>query len=55
MKTDKTRVFNMDCMDYMRSVEDGYFELAIERSNYFSYIVNKNDKRFMITNNANQT
>src|SRR5690606_37539231 len=29
MKTDKTRVFNMDCMEYMRSVEDGYFELAV--------------------------
>lgn len=29
MKADKTRVFNMDCMDYMRSVEDGYFELAV--------------------------
>ena len=34
MKTDKTRVFNMDCMDYMRSVEDGYFELAIIDPNY---------------------
>lgn len=29
MKTDKTRVFNMDCMEYMRSVDDGYFELAV--------------------------
>src|SRR5690606_27762141 len=29
MKTDKTRVFNMDCMEYMRSVEDGFFELAV--------------------------
>ena len=34
MKTDKTRVFNMDCMEYMRSVEDGYFELAIIDPNY---------------------
>ena len=49
MKIDKTRVFNMDCMEYMRSVEDGYFELAVERSNYFSYIVNKNDKGFKTT------
>ena len=29
MKQDKTQVFNMDCMDYMQSIPDGYFELAI--------------------------
>src|SRR5690606_12328713 len=34
MKTDKTMVFNMDCMDYMRSVEDGHFELAVVDPEY---------------------
>lgn len=34
MKQDKTRVFNMDCMEYMRSVEDGYFELAVVDIHY---------------------
>jgi site-specific DNA-methyltransferase (adenine-specific) len=29
MKQDKTQVFNMDCMEYMQSIPDGYFELAI--------------------------
>ncbi len=29
MKQDRTQVFNMDCMDYMQSIPDGYFELAI--------------------------
>lgn len=29
MKTDKTRVFNMDCMEYMKDIPDGYFELAV--------------------------
>ena len=35
MKTDRTRVFNMDCMEYMRTVEDGYFELAVVDPPYF--------------------
>lgn len=29
MKQDKTRVFNMDCMEYMKDIPDKYFELAI--------------------------
>jgi site-specific DNA-methyltransferase (adenine-specific) len=29
MKQDKTQVFNMDCMEYMQSIPDNYFELAI--------------------------
>jgi len=29
MKQDRTQVFNMDCMDYMKSIPDGYFDLAI--------------------------
>jgi site-specific DNA-methyltransferase (adenine-specific) len=29
MKQDKTKVFNMDCMEYMQSIPENYFELAI--------------------------
>lgn len=29
MKEDKTRVFNMDCMKYMKDIPDKYFELAV--------------------------
>ena len=29
MKQDKTQVFNMDCMEYMQSIPDGYFDLSI--------------------------
>jgi site-specific DNA-methyltransferase (adenine-specific) len=29
MKQDKTQVFNMDCMEYMQSIPDGYFSLAL--------------------------
>ena len=29
MKQDNTRVFNMDCMEYMKDIPDGHFELAI--------------------------
>ena len=29
MKQDKTQVFNMDCMEYMQSLPDGYFSLSI--------------------------
>lgn len=29
MKQDKTQVFNMDCMEYMQSIPDGYFSLSI--------------------------
>lgn len=29
MKQDKTRVFNMDCMEYMKDIQDGYFDLAV--------------------------
>lgn len=29
MKQDLTRVFNMDCMEYMKDIPDKYFELAI--------------------------
>lgn len=42
MKTDKTRVFNMDCMDYMRSIEDGYFELAVVDPEYGIDVANMN-------------
>lgn len=35
MKQDLTRVFNMDCMEYMKNIPDAYFELAIVTSNYF--------------------
>src|SRR5690625_7847564 len=27
--TEKVQVFNTDCMDYMKDIPDGYFELAI--------------------------
>jgi site-specific DNA-methyltransferase (adenine-specific) len=29
MKIDKTKVYNMDCMEYMQSIPDKYFDLAI--------------------------
>jgi site-specific DNA-methyltransferase (adenine-specific) len=29
MKIDKTKVYNMDCMEYMQSIPDKYFELAL--------------------------
>jgi site-specific DNA-methyltransferase (adenine-specific) len=29
MKEDKTRVLNMDCMEFMQSIPDGFYELAV--------------------------
>jgi site-specific DNA-methyltransferase (adenine-specific) len=29
MKIDKTKVYNMDCMEYMQSIPDKYFNLAV--------------------------
>jgi len=29
MKQDKTHVYNMDCMEYMQSIPDKYFDLAV--------------------------
>lgn len=34
MKEDKTRVFNMDNMEYMKDIPDGYFELAVVDPEY---------------------
>lgn len=34
MREDKTRVFNMDCMEYMKDIPDKFFELAIVDPNY---------------------
>ena len=32
--TDKIRLYNTDCMEFMKSVSDKYYELAIDISKY---------------------
>jgi site-specific DNA-methyltransferase (adenine-specific) len=42
MKQDRTQVFNMDCMQYMQSIPDNYFELAIVDPPYGIDLANMN-------------